>query len=278
MGQDAAAASADTLAGLVNPPLAHLACPVEFGKRAAAVEPVVDSSRYFVLRVVDPESGRHAFLGLGFDDRGDAFDFTAALSDHERRLQRERDTAAAAGAGRAGAASPVGGAAAALYQDRGDLSLRQGQTIRIELKKSGSRPSSGGSGGGASGGGGGGGFLQRAPSVPLAPLAPPPVGALGPPPVLAPPPPPASSSAPGDSALQGPAARAAAPPKARSGNPFDSEDGEDAGPLGGDGAGSGGGTLRVSRAGGGGADDGQGAGSQEAPGGQRQEGEGWAAF
>jgi hypothetical protein len=32
-----------------------------------------------VLRVVDPESGRHAFLGLGFDDRGDAFDFTAAL-------------------------------------------------------------------------------------------------------------------------------------------------------------------------------------------------------
>jgi hypothetical protein len=33
-----------------------------------------------VLRVVDPDSGRHAFLGMGFEQRGDAFDFTAALA------------------------------------------------------------------------------------------------------------------------------------------------------------------------------------------------------
>ncbi|EAZ12684.1 hypothetical protein OsJ_02601 [Oryza sativa Japonica Group] len=48
------------------------------------VEPVIDSSRYFVLRVEENIDGRqrHAFIGLGFRERPQAYDFQAALHDH----------------------------------------------------------------------------------------------------------------------------------------------------------------------------------------------------
>ncbi|KAJ3012068.1 UNVERIFIED_CONTAM: hypothetical protein HDU68_001396 [Siphonaria sp. JEL0065] len=58
------------------------------------VEPVLDSSRYFVLTLVDKASGRKAFIGMGFQERSDAFDFNVALQDHIKRVKNIGKSAA----------------------------------------------------------------------------------------------------------------------------------------------------------------------------------------
>ncbi|KNC98858.1 uncharacterized protein SPPG_05828 [Spizellomyces punctatus DAOM BR117] len=62
-----------------------------YDPQSNSVEPVLDSSRYFVLRIVDPSSGHHAFVGMGFPDRSQAFDFNVALQDHVTRVKREKE-------------------------------------------------------------------------------------------------------------------------------------------------------------------------------------------
>ncbi|KAJ9686173.1 hypothetical protein PVL29_015190 [Vitis rotundifolia] len=56
------------------------------------VEPVIDSSRYFVLRIEENIDGRlrHAFIGLGFRERPEAYDFQAALHDHMKYLNKKK--------------------------------------------------------------------------------------------------------------------------------------------------------------------------------------------
>lgn len=56
------------------------------------VEPVIDSSRYFVLRVEENIGGRlrHAFIGIGFRERPEAYDFQAALHDHMKYLNKKK--------------------------------------------------------------------------------------------------------------------------------------------------------------------------------------------
>ncbi|XP_064611282.1 adaptin ear-binding coat-associated protein 1-like [Liolophura sinensis] len=64
-------------------------CPVE-EYPGIAVESVMDSSRYFVLRIKD-DNGRSAFIGIGFSDRGDSFDLNVALQDHFKWLKQEEE-------------------------------------------------------------------------------------------------------------------------------------------------------------------------------------------
>ncbi|KAK7401926.1 hypothetical protein VNO78_13795 [Psophocarpus tetragonolobus] len=56
------------------------------------VEPVIDSSRYFVIRIEENISGRlrHAFIGIGFRERTEAYDFQAALHDHMKYLNKKK--------------------------------------------------------------------------------------------------------------------------------------------------------------------------------------------
>lgn len=62
-------------------------CPIDTYP-GVAIEPVSDSSRYFVIRVQD-DNGRSAFLGLGFGDRSDSFDLNVALQDHFKWVKNQ---------------------------------------------------------------------------------------------------------------------------------------------------------------------------------------------
>ncbi|KAJ8360728.1 hypothetical protein SKAU_G00172530 [Synaphobranchus kaupii] len=84
----------------------------------SVVESVTDSSRYFVVRIEDG-NGRHAFIGLGFADRGDSFDFNVALQDHFKWVRQEGELAKQEA-----------------NQDAApklDLGFKEGQTIKINI-------------------------------------------------------------------------------------------------------------------------------------------------
>ncbi|XP_015686399.1 adaptin ear-binding coat-associated protein 1-like, partial [Protobothrops mucrosquamatus] len=128
-----------------------------------AVETVNDSSRYFVIRIQDG-NGRSAFIGIGFGDRGDAFDFNVALQDHFKWVKQETD---------------ISRESQELdSRPKLDLGFKEGQTIKLNIgnmptKKSGSaKPRPAGSAG-------------------LSLLPPPPGGKVAPPPPV----PPLSSTA-----------------------------------------------------------------------------------
>ncbi|XP_012523317.1 NECAP-like protein CG9132 [Monomorium pharaonis] len=91
-------------------------CPIE-QYPGIAVEPVTDSSRYFVLRIQD-DNGRSAFIGVGFLDRSDSFDLNVALQDHFKwlknrdQIEKEKEKP----------------------KQELDLRFKEGETIKINMK------------------------------------------------------------------------------------------------------------------------------------------------
>jgi len=105
-------------------------CPVaEAGSKA--IDQVIDSSRYFALRI-DDGKGKHAFVGLGFRDRSDAYDFNATIGDHWKGVRREMEAEEEAKAFAERAAS----------EPMRDLSLKEGETlsIKVNVPGGGSKP------------------------------------------------------------------------------------------------------------------------------------------
>ncbi|KAI9288636.1 hypothetical protein BC943DRAFT_317032 [Umbelopsis sp. AD052] len=96
-------------------------CPYD-PNDTSSVEPVLDSSRYFVLRIEN--EGRHAFVGMGFLERSEAFDFNVALQDFVKQINAEKEALT----------KPKEDEAS-----KKDYSLKEGETISINIGKAGTR-------------------------------------------------------------------------------------------------------------------------------------------
>lgn len=103
---------------------------------ANSVDYVTDSSRFFVLRVVG--EGRKALLGIGFEERSDAFDFGVALQEAKKILGiRDANTADQQKPTHSPGQGNNSSSSSSLFEDNAsttgprDYSLKPGQTISI---------------------------------------------------------------------------------------------------------------------------------------------------
>lgn len=150
-----------------------------------AIDQVIDSSRYFALRL-DDGKGKHAFMGMGFRDRALAYDFNATIQDHWKGVLREKE------------AEEMEAKLAA--EPLRDLSLKDGETLSIKVNVPGAKPRAPRAKP-AEGASSGGGFALPPPPGP---------GLIAPPPKKA-----AAATAPSASAPAAPAGAPPAPPSAR---------------------------------------------------------------
>ncbi|CAF9941917.1 hypothetical protein IMSHALPRED_003095 [Imshaugia aleurites] len=94
---------------------------------AGAVEAVLDSSRFFAMRVVG-EGGMKAVLGIGFEERGEAIDFGICLQECRKVLGLETPSEKKSAA-----------KARAEAEVKKDYGLKEGQTIVVDIGRKGRR-------------------------------------------------------------------------------------------------------------------------------------------
>ncbi|KAF8605446.1 adaptin ear-binding coat-associated protein 1 NECAP-1 [Ceratobasidium sp. AG-I] len=94
-----------------------------------AVEAVLDSSRYFVLRAED--QGKKAYIGIGFTERAESFDFNVALQDYTKREKARLNPETVDDS--ASPHLPAG--------PKKDYSLKEGQTFSINIPGKSNAPS-----------------------------------------------------------------------------------------------------------------------------------------
>ena len=143
----------------------------------------MDSSRFFALRV-QGEGGRRAILGIGFEERSDAFDFGVALQEVRKVLGMNDGVPG----------TPGRKVEAVKVERKKDWGLKEGQMLHVDIGGRGVRRRegewegdekgfSGGDEGEATGGGKGKGWIEPPSGGGIS-------GGFG---LLPPPPPPASS-------------------------------------------------------------------------------------
>jgi hypothetical protein len=98
-----------------------------------AVEQATDSSRFFAVRVVG-QGGMKATLGIGFEERPIAFDFSIALQDVRRTLHLDPPQG-----GPPGSKGKAASGAQAREEVKRDLSLKDGEMITIKIGGKGRR-------------------------------------------------------------------------------------------------------------------------------------------
>ena len=99
-------------------------CPLDHPN---AVERVIDSSRYFVLRIVN--GTKHAFIGMGMKERNHAFDFNVALEEAKKtgkEFEERQQT-------------PQNAPPPEIKSSGNDYSLQPGQKITINLTSTNTR-------------------------------------------------------------------------------------------------------------------------------------------
>ncbi|KAL1311775.1 hypothetical protein AAFC00_001860 [Neodothiora populina] len=92
----------------------------------AVLQQALDSSRFFAVRVVG-EGGMKATLGMGFEERSDAFDFSITLSEVRKVLGMDPASTSGQRAGSSASGSDAGD------QPKQDFSLKEGESITVNI-------------------------------------------------------------------------------------------------------------------------------------------------